>query len=156
MIHKSTILLLLSFTFFTFQSQAQEKVTKDKLLGNWKLVIDIEEELDQEAEEEDNMFAKMIITGVSGLVEGIMENIDVYFEFQSDGEVRIKIDAFDEREVEYAKWYISNRGELIIEDFESDNISFDNDDVWMMDGKRLVSFDDDGSMEENVYMVRIE
>lgn len=119
-------------------------------------MIDIEEELDQEAEEEDNMFAKMIITGVSGLVEGIMENIDVYFEFQSDGEVRIKIDAFDEREVEYAKWYISNRGELIIEDFESDNISFDNDDVWMMDGKRLVSFDDDGSMEENVYMVRIE
>lgn len=151
---KSLLFLALIFAFSA--SQAQQKVTSDKLMGTWKLVIDIEEELEREADEEDNPFARMMIRGVSGLVEGIMENIDIYFEFQSDGEVRINVEAFDENEIEYAKWYINKYGELIIEDIDNDNIQFDNDDVWMMDGKRLVSIEEDGEIERNVYMVKIE
>ena len=141
---------------FGLSTQAQQKVTEDKLLGTWKLVIDIEEELEQEADEEENPFARMMIQGVSGLVGGILENIDIYFDFQSDGEVKIMVNAFDEEEVEYAQWSINRHGELIIEDIANDKISFDDDDVWMMEGKRLISFEDDGTREENVYMVKVE
>jgi hypothetical protein len=137
-------------------TQAQQKVSEDELVGNWKLVIDIEEELEREADEEDNPFARMMIRGVSGLVEGILDNIDIYFDFQRDGEVKILVEAFDENEIDYAKWYINRNGELIIEDLDNDNIQFDDDDVWMMDGKYLVSIESDGSVQENVYMTKIE
>jgi hypothetical protein len=137
-------------------TQAQQKVNEDDLVGNWKLVIDIEEELEREADEEDNPFAKMMIRGVSGLVEGILDNIDIYFDFQRDGEVKILVEAFDENEVDYAKWYINRNGELIIEDLDNDKIQFDDDDVWMMDGKFLVSIEEDGTIQENVYMTKIE
>ncbi|MFZ9045850.1 MAG: hypothetical protein ACO2ZZ_08280 [Cyclobacteriaceae bacterium] len=137
-------------------TQAQQKVNEDDLVGNWKLVIDIEEELEREADEEDNPFARMMIRGVSGLVEGILDNIDIYFDFQRDGEVKILVEAFDENEVDYAKWYINRNGELIIEDLDNDKIQFDDDDVWMMDGKFLVSIEEDGTIQENVYMTKIE
>lgn len=137
-------------------TQAQQKVNEDDLVGNWKLVIDIEEELEREADEEDNPFARMMIRGVSGLVEGILDNIDIYFDFQRDGEVKILVEAFDEHEVDYAKWYINRNGELIIEDLDNDKIQFDDDDVWMMDGKFLVSIEEDGTIQENVYMTKIE
>lgn len=150
------ILCAIAFVGLAFATQAQQKVTESKLIGNWKLVIDIEEELEREADDEDNPFARMMIRGVSGLVEGIMENIDIYFDFQSDGDVKILVEAFEENEIEYAKWYINNYGELIIEDVDNDNIQFDNDDVWMMDGNRLISIDEDGSVERNVYMTKIE
>ena len=137
-------------------TQAQQKVNGDDLVGNWKLVIDIEEELEREADEEDNPFARMMIRGVSGLVEGILDNIDIYFDFQRDGEVKILVEAFDENEVDYAKWYINRNGELIIEDLDNDKIQFDDDDVWMMDGKFLVSIEEDRTIQENVYMTKIE
>lgn len=154
--NKLKVMLSLFFLSAIMMSQAQQKVTEDKLIGQWKLVIDIEEELEKEADEEDNPFARMMIRGVSGLVEGIMENIDIYFVFRSDGEVQIEVEAFEENEIEYAKWYINRYGELIIEDVDNDNISFDDDDVWMMDGKRLISIEDNGDIEKNVYMIKIE
>ena len=101
-------------------------------------------------------FARMMIRGVSGLVEGILDNIDIYFDFQRDGEVKILVEAFDENEIDYAKWYINRNGELIIEDLDNDKIQFDDDDVWMMDGKFLVSIEEDGTIQENVYMTKIE
>jgi hypothetical protein len=154
---KTTKFLLFALLIGTVTlANAQDKVDEDRLLGTWKLVIDIEEELDQEADDEDNPFARMLIRGVSGLVEGIMENIEIYFDFQSDGEVRIQVNAFDEEETEYAEWTINRYGELIIEDVDNDNIQFDNDDIWMMEGRRLVSYESDGERNENVYMVKVE
>ena len=150
------IAFIISFGF-SQRTHAQQKVTEEKLLGTWKLVINIEDELEEEAEEEENPFARMVIQGVSGFVGGILENLDIYFDFQSDGEVKITVNAFGEEEVEYGKWTINRYGELIIEDLDNDNIQFDNDDVWMLEGSnRLVSFEDDGSKEKNVYMMRIE
>ena len=151
------ILSAFLFAFLINVASAQQKVTEDKLLGTLKLVIDIEEELEEEADEEENPFARMVIQGFSGFVGGILDNLDIYFDFQSDGEVRVTVNAFGEEEIEYARWRINRYGEVIIEDMDNDNIQFDNDDVWMLDGSnRLISFEDDGSREENVYMMRIE
>jgi hypothetical protein len=145
------------FLFLALFSNAQEKVTEKKLLGTWLLVIDIEEEMDIAAEEEENPFARAVIRGVSGLVDGLMENIEIYFDFMPDGEARILVDAFGEEEIEYAQWEINSRGELMIIS-DADNVQINDDDFWMMDGKNtLISFDDDsGEIEENVYMRRIE
>ncbi len=151
-------IFLAIFLFTDSQLLAQGKVTEKKLIGTWKLVIDIDEEMEEareEMDEEDNILGEMILSGVSGLVEGILNNIDIYFEFQKGGKVIVSAEAFGEQEdePEISSWYINNRGELIIED--TDKISADDNDYWLMDGKYLVSYEN-GKMEENVYMRRIE
>lgn len=140
-------------------SVAQGKVTEKKLIGTWKLVIEIEDELEearQEMDDEDNVLGELILSGVSGLVEGIMDNIEIYFEFRPGGEVVIMAEAFgnNDDEDEYARWEINKRGELIISDM--DNISINDDDYWLMDSRYLISYDENGEKEENVYMRKVE
>ena len=56
---KSVLLLgiIIGLLVVTFPSQAQSKVTESEILGTWKLVIDIEdamEEAEEELDDEDN------------------------------------------------------------------------------------------------------
>ena len=149
-----TILSLILLLGFSTQAQ---KVKEKDILGTWKLVIDVEKELDDEADEAETLLEEVIIKSVSGLVSGILENIDIYFEFQKDNELEITVKAYGEVERERGTWYINKRGYLVIEDIESDddrfNISADDDEWKLVDGL-LVSDDDDD--DKNVYMTRVD
>ena len=50
------------------------------------------------------------------------------------GKLKITVDAFGEEEVEYDEWYLTSKGELIIGDD-------DEDEVWMLEGKKLYQYD---------------
>ena len=149
------VITLLVVAMYPSPAFSQQSVTEKKLLGTWKMVIDVEEALDEASEEEDDLFAKIIIQGVSGLVEGIIENIDIYFEFKPEGELTIYVNAFNEDEQEDGSWYINKRGELIIESSDNVRINMDNNDYWMFDGDLLVSMEN-GQIDDNVYLVRME
>ena len=151
----TTLCLLVAFVF---ASQAQQVKEKD-ILGTWKMVIDIDEELDEEAEEADTYLEEIIIKSVSGLVDGIMGNIDIYFDFQRNNDVLITIRAFGEVEEEEARWFINKRGYLEIEDIDDDddddgfNISTDDDEWKYIDGL-LIS--DEHEDDRSVYMARVD
>ena len=137
---------------------AQEKIEEKMLLGTWKMVINIEEEL-EEAEEEleengDSFLEKIIFESVSGLVSGIIEELEIYMEFKPDGELVVTVDAFDEHETEYSNWFIDKKGRLFIEDTES----FQSDEFWLYEKGMLVSYEerDGGLRRNNVYMVNID
>ena len=154
---KINLILMIAALFIYSSTEAQDKVREKDLKGTWKLIIDIEEEMDEakeEMDEEDSFLGKMILNSVSGLVTGIMEEIDIYMEFRSDGEVKIIVEAFDEREIEYSEWYIDSKGRLFIED--TDRFSSDDGDYWLIDDDVLISFEDKYDRNENVYMVRID
>ena len=94
---------------------------------------------------------------VGGLVEGILDNLDISFEFKEDGRCKIYVDVFGVNEVEYTEWYINRRGQLIIED--TDNVHFNSDDYWMFEDDILVAYDDDGDDIDDdafVYLVRVD
>lgn len=150
-----TLTLLSLILLLGFSTQAQKVKQKD-VLGTWKLVIDIEDELDEEAEEAETLLEEVIIKSVSGLVSGVMENIDIYFEFEEDNELEITVKAYGEVERERGTWYINKRGYLVIEDIDSEddrfNISTDDDEWKLVDGL-LISDDDD---DKNVYMTRVD
>lgn len=150
-----TLTLLSLILLLGFGTQAQKVKQKD-VLGTWKLVIDIEDELDEEAEEAETLLEEVIIKSVSGLVSGVMENIDIYFEFEEDNELEITVKAYGEVERERGTWYINKRGYLVIEDIDSEddrfNISTDDDEWKLVDGL-LISDDDD---DKNVYMTRVD
>ncbi len=135
--------------------QAQKKVREKDILGEWDLVIDLDEardEVEEELEEEESWIARRFARGISNFAMDIVESIDIKFDFREDGEVKLSMNIFGEREVEYLEWSINRDGELIIEDNDHDrrdnrrrsNNSFDfsdEDDVWMMKDGRLQVFE---------------
>ncbi len=148
---------------------AQTKVKEKDLIGEWKLVIDldeVEDEIERELEDE-NWLAARFARSISNFALDIVEEIDIRMDFRENGEVRIEVDAFGAREVEYSEWYINRNGELIIEDEDNDrgrrskrnrSVHFgDDNDVWMMDGNKLFAYDRGyrGRLKkQEVYMVK--
>ncbi|WP_420575211.1 hypothetical protein [Ekhidna sp.] len=152
---KRTIALFVFALCVSFFSDAQKVKEKD-IIGTWKLVIDINEEMEEEADEADSMLEEVFIKAISGFVGGIMEDIEIYFEFQPDNDLKITVNAYDETETERGSWYINKRGYLVIEDIEDDdddfNISSDDDEWKLIDGI-LVS--DEHERDRNVYMTKV-
>ena len=138
-----------------FSTQAQKVQEKD-IVGIWKLVIDIEDELDEEAEDAETLLEEVIIKSVSSLVSGVMENIDIYFEFQKRNNLSITVKAYGEVEEEEGTWYINKKGYLIIEDIDDDDDRFNisDDDEWKLIDGLLVS--DDHEDDKNVYMTKVD
>ncbi|MEQ8473293.1 MAG: hypothetical protein RIC35_19005 [Marinoscillum sp.] len=155
---KKTLLTILSCVVVLASLTAQSKVReKDLTDGTWKLVIDIEEELDEakkEVREEDSFLGEMILNSVSGLVSGIIEELEIYMEFRPDGEVKVVVEAFGEREVEYSEWHIDSKGRLYISD--TDRFKTDDDDYWLMENGVLISYEERNERNENVYLVHID
>lgn len=149
-------LILLGALFAGFMSQAQ-KVNEKDIIGTWKLIIDIEQEMEEEAEDADNMLEEIFIKAISGFVGGIMEDIEIYFEFRKGNELKITVNAYDETETEYGRWFINKRGYLEIEDIDDDNDNINinaDDDEWMLIDGILVS--DEHEDDQSVYMAKVK
>ncbi len=150
--------LLLTALVLTFSLQAQKSVKEKDVLGEWKLIIDINQDEIMEGVEEDEdipFLGEWLAESVIGLVSNILDDLEIYFDFRKDGQVKIVAEIFGEREVEYSEWYINSRGELVIVDTDI----FDNDnDVWVMENDRLVSYEKRRGRdpEADVYMIRID
>lgn len=132
---------------------AQDRIREKDLEGTtWKLIFDIDNE--REKAEADNAFERIVLSAVDGL----LDEIDVYFEFDRKGRMSIWIGAFgEEDEEERSDWRITRDGYLELgdtEDFTSD------DTVWLRDGDRLIPYDRDrrGRLEREsaVYLKRID
>lgn len=151
-----TLTLFSLILLLGFGVQAQKMKEKD-VLGTWKLVISVEDELDQEAEEADTILEEVILKSVSGLVSGVLENIDIYFEFKENNRVDITVRALGEVDEEEGSWYINKKGYLVIEDIDEDkddDFSISSDDQWKLIDGLLVS--DEHEDDRNVYMTRVD
>lgn len=152
------LIFIIPLLFIVVFANAQSRKVKERdLKGTWKLNIDIDmDDIEDELEDEDNVFARIVLKSVSGLVDGILDELDIYFEFQDDGRLKVMVNGFGADEVEYSKWYINRRGELIIED--TDSFNTDRDDYWKFDGSILVAYDEDGRVDDDarVYLVNVD
>lgn len=161
------IFTLMLLAIFCLSAQAQDKVKEKDIIGQWDLIIDldeIEEEIERDLEDE-HWLASRFAKSISNFALDIVSEIDIRMDFRENGEVKISVDAFGARETEYAEWYINRDGELVIDEDDrgrrrSRGRSFnfgDDNDVWMMDGDRLVAFDRGyrGKLKkQEVYMVK--
>ena len=153
---KHLSLTLLALLMVIAPSMAQKKVTEKELLGTWKLVLNVDSEIRKEISDEDHPLGRMIIKSLAGFVENITDEIDVTFIFDEDNELTIISEIFGERDIESAEWHINRNGELDIDSDDHVSINRDDDDeVWRIDGDRLVIYDtDDREIERAAYFVR--
>ena len=152
---KKTLLLLTAFSIGLISYG--QKVKERDVIGTWKLIIDIEKEMEEEAEEADTMLEEVFINAISGFVDGILDDIEIYFDFREDNELKITVNAYDETETEYGRWFINRRGYLEIEDIDDDDDRFNidaDDDEWKLIDGLLVS--DEHEDDRNVYMTRVD
>ncbi len=146
---KTPLLVALLFLFAGVTvANAQTRVHYKDLSGTWKLQIKI----DEKDLEENSAWDRI----VSKTVDGVLDEINIYFEFKRENELRVVVDAFGEKEVEYSEWRIDD-GALYFGDGEN----FDMDDgIWMFDGSNLTSYNEDrrGRLvkdNQNVFLHRV-
>lgn len=126
----------------TVSVMAQKKVREKDVIGDWELVIDIDrDDIEREIGEEENWLARSFAKSISNFALDIVESIDIDLQFRENGDLRIEVEVFGEREVEYAEWYINRDGELIIDSEDSDHVHIDDIDVFLMDEGKLVAYE---------------
>ncbi len=146
---KKTLLTFCLLLFFSASfASAQVRVHPKDLQGTWKMEIEID------SEEEDSALGRII----TNAVDGVLNEIDIYMEFNKNNELKTTVDAFGEKEVEYSEWHINDKGELILGDTEHIQ---SGDSIWMFDGKHLSSYEYDrrGKLvkdSENVSIKRVK
>ena len=129
-------------------ANAQSRVHEKDLTGTWKLVVDLR----GEAQNADNALARIALKAANGL----MDEIDVRFEFQSEHRLQVTTKAFDEdADVEITEWTVNDRGQLTFG--ETKNVQTENS-VWMFVDGHLVPFEmkDGRLVRDDNNNVRIE
>lgn len=154
---KIVALSLFLFISLTATSvSAQQRVTESKLLGEWKLMINIEDEIRKEAESEDSALTRAFMRGLSGFIQSVLDDIEINLTFRKNGIADLVVITDTKvTEQEELKWHINARGQLVIEDIKSEKVSLSNDGYWMFDGKNLISFESDGTLQKNVWMQKL-
>ncbi len=125
---KSFILVVaVGLTWANPVAVAQSSVHEKDLKGVWHLTFDL-------AERGENAGEQIVL----GAVEGLLDWIDIRFEFLPDNRLKVMVDVFGEEEIEYAEWRVNDRRELVLSD--SDHFSAEAT-VWLFKGGRLVAYE---------------
>ncbi|MDA0377847.1 MAG: hypothetical protein O3C45_00935 [Bacteroidetes bacterium] len=151
---KPVYLLLTLLLCCTSTAWAQDRLRARDLEGTtWKMVFDLDNK--RPRAEADNAFERIVLSAVDGL----LDEIDVYFTFDKRGRMTILAGAFGEEdeEEERSDWSINDDGQLVLGD--TDAISYE-DTVWLRYGDRLVPFERkrNGRLERGdaIYLKRID
>lgn len=142
---------LLSSSFLN----AQSKVKDRDVLGEWKLYVDLQKEI-QDKDSDLNFLEKALVGAVSGIVTTAMNHVDIRFDFKRNNEVLLKIHNKDEdtTETETLKWFINNQGQLEIDDIDNDHVNVQHDGAWMLLDKQLAAVED-GKVKQAVYLEKM-
>lgn len=152
------IIIVSFFLAFTFiEAKAQNKLSEKDVIGSWRLIIDVSEEMDELRDDFDNtesLFGQVIKKSVSGFVEGLLNNIEIYMDFLPNGEVEVTSIAFEKEDRDFSTWKIVGN-KLYISD--SGNFKIDNDSYWVLERSNiLLSVSEFGDDNKNVYLRKIE
>jgi len=134
---------------------AQSKVKDRDVLGEWKLHVDLQKEI-QDKDSDLNFLEKALVGAVSGIVTTAMNHVDIRFDFKRNNEVILKIHNKDEdkTETEILKWFINKQGQLEIDDLDNDHVNVQHDGAWMLLDKQLVAVEY-GKVKQAMYLEKM-
>ena len=152
---KKIAFLFLAALLSSSLMNAQSKVKNRDVLGEWKLHVDLQKEI-QDKDSDLNFLEKALVGAVSGIVTTAMNHVDIRFDFKRNNEVILKIHNKDEdkTETEILKWFINKQGQLEIDDLDNDHVNVQHDGAWMLLDKQLVAVED-GKVKQAVYLEKM-
>ena len=152
---KKIVFLFLAALLSSSLMNAQSKVKDRDVLGEWKLHVDLQKEI-QDKDSDLNFLEKALVGAVSGIVTTAMNHVDIRFDFKRNNEVILKIHNKDEdkTETEILKWFINKQGQLEINDLDNDHVNVQHDGAWMLLDKQLVAVEY-GKVKQAVYLEKM-
>ena len=152
---KKIAFLFLAALLSSSLMNAQSKVKDRDVLGEWKLHVDLQKEI-QDKDSDLNFLEKALVGAVSGIVTTAMNHVDIRFDFKRNNEVILKIHNKDEdkTETEILKWFINKQGQFEIDDLDNDHVNVQHDGAWMLLDKQLVAVED-GKVKQAVYLEKM-
>ena len=93
---------------------------------------------------------------MSNMIESIIEEIDITFDFHKKGKLTLIVDVLDGRtpkEIETLNWYLDSNSNIIIDDIKSEKVTINNDGYWKMVNDEMHFYEDDSEIEK-VRLVR--
>ena len=152
---KKIAFLFLAALLSSSLMNAQSKVKDRDVLGEWKLHVDLQKEI-QDKDSDLNFLEKALVGAVSGIVTTAMNHVDIRFDFKRNNEVILKIHNKDEdkTETEILKWFINKQGQLEIDDLDNDHVNVQHDGAWMLLDKQLVAVED-GKVKQAEYLEKM-
>ena len=152
---KKIAFLFLAALLSSSLMNAQSKVKDRDVLGEWKLHVDLQKEI-QDKDSDLNFLEKALVGAVSGIVTTAMNHVDIRFDFKRNNEVILKIHNKDEdkTETEMLKWFINKQGQLEIDDLDNDHVNVQHDGAWMLLDKQLVAVEY-GKVKQAVYLEKM-
>ena len=152
---KKIAFLFLAALLSSSLMNAQSKVKDRDVLGEWKLHVDLQKEI-QDKDSDLNFLEKALVGAVSGIVTTAMNHVDIRFDFKRNNEVILKIHNKDEdkTETEILKWFINKQGQLEIDDLDNDHVNVQHDGAWMLLDKQLVAVEY-GKVKQAMYLEKM-
>ena len=134
--------------------------TKEKdILGKWKLHLDISEKIKEETQDEEG-FGKALARGIGSLVDEMVSEIDITFEFKKNNVLKVTQsndwDDEDEMEIEEYTWKIDKKGRIKTISLKNEHLSVDNNDGWILKNKKLIPVDKDNDVQDVVWLEKIK
>ena len=154
---KNAILIaLLGLLSISAMAQKARTVKTSDLSGIWKLEMNIARLVREETRDEENALGRAIARGVSGFLESFTDDLDIRFTFRKGGVMDITTRYGNEpMEHDSGRWTINSSGQLVIDGDADHKVNFDSNDGWVMSDGSLHPLNDDGSMNRNIRLVRI-
>lgn len=152
---KNIFPLLALFLIMTTSACAQNQQLKNKITGEWLLKIDLTKSIQEETNEEDELLEKAILSGLSGFIETILDAVEIKFLIHKDGTYSVVVKDEDEEEEEKGTWFITDQQLIRFDDLDSKKLNVSSDNLWKYQNDTLYTLRDDGSINPNVILTKM-
>lgn len=152
---KNIFPLLALFLIMTTSACAQNQQLKNKITGEWLLKIDLTKSIQEETNEEDELLEKAILSGLSGFIETILDAVEIKFLIHKDGTYSVVVKDEDEEEEEKGTWFITDQQLIRFDDLDSKKLNVSSDNLWKYQNDTLYTLRDDGSINPNVVLTKM-
>ena len=152
---KNILPLLALFLIMTTSACAQNQQLKNKITGEWLLKIDLTKSIQEETNEEDELLEKAILSGLSGFIETILDAVEIKFLIHKDGTYSVVVKDEDEKEEEKGTWFITDQQLIRFDDLDSKKLNVSSDNLWKYQNDTLYTLKDDGSINPNVILTKM-
>ena len=134
--------------------------TKEKdIIGKWELHLNLSEAIEKETEDEEGIGAA-IAEGIVKMVDEIIDEIDITFDFQKNNVLKITHNSDfygkEKGSIETHHWKIDKKGRVITSSSHNKKISINDNEGWILKKGKLVPVNHDGDIEGKVWMERIK
>lgn len=148
----STLILTMTIVL---SACGQNQNLKNKVTGEWLMKIDLTKSIEEETNEKDELLEKAILSGLSGFIESILDTIEIRFRIHKDGTYSVLVKDEEEKKEEKGTWTITQDQLIRFNNLANKKLNVSSDNLWKYQNDTLYTLEEDGSINPNVILIKL-